>query len=276
MMTKIEGKYDEVTNRQFRNDPQFFEIAYRMTLGLIRKAVAEDDLAELSMFIERLELSVEEDGGFRNSKQGELVKECAAKLQEALEVPRCPSAAGVKVDLDRSDPNWAPRAWVDGRSADLEDALEGKSRGEIHEVEEKAAWMLSGTCPGCPWVGHQHYLYLRVDRRMARDVERVQLGAMPAAAARRFRDFDKFTKGTMYRKAKGCHRFSSRDYVTVAGGCARGHGYVCRETPCYVWMVYDDGTVFQKAHTNVTLVEQFVGERFSREYREGVTAEADG
>ena len=258
-----------VTGKQFRNDPHFFEIAYRMTLGLIRKALAEDDLAELSMFIERLELGVEEDGGFRSSRQGEIIKECAVKLQEALDVPRGPSAAGLKVDIDREDQDWAPTAWVDGRSTDLEEALEGKNREEVNDVEDRAAWMLRGRYPDNPWKDHQQYLYLRVDRRLARDVERVQLGAMPVLAARRFREYGKFTKGSVYAKGKGNHQYSTRDYVTVAGEGNRAHGYVCRETPCYVWMIYDDGVVFYKSHANVTLVEQFVGERFSREYREG-------
>jgi hypothetical protein len=260
---------DDVTGKQFRKDPHFFEIAYRMTLGLIKRAVAEDDLAELSMFIERLELSVEEDGGYRSSRQGDIVKECAAKLQEALDVPRGPSAVGEKVDLDRDDPDWAPKAWVDGRSTDLEEALEGKNREEVNEVEDRAAWMLRGRYPDNPWKDHQQYLYLRVDRRLARDVERVQLGAMPAPAARRFKDYPKFSKGSCYLKGKGSYRYNFRDYVSVVGGGNRAHGYVCHETPCYAWMIYDDGVVFYKSHANVKLVEQFVGERFSREYREG-------
>ena len=186
-----------------------------------------------------------------------------------MDVPRGPSAAGLKVGLDREDHDWAPTAWVDGRSADLEEALVGKGREEVNDVEDRAAWMLKGRYPDNPWQGHQQYLYLRVDRRLARDVERVQLGAMPTAASRRFRDYTKFVKGSPYPKAKGSYRYSSRDYVTVGGGGVRTHGYVCKETPCYVWMIFDDGVVFYKSHANVTLVEQFVGERFSREYREG-------
>ena len=265
----------DVSEANFHLDPHFFEIAYRMTLGLVRKAVAEDDLSELAMFIERLEMGVEEDGGYRNSRQGKLVKECAEKLQEALDVPRCPSAAGVKVDMERSDPDWAPKAWVDGRSAELEEALDGKSREEINEVEDRAAWMLKGRYPDNPWIGHQQYLYLRVDRRMAREVERVQLGAMPAATARRFKEYRNFTKGTCFPKGKGSYMYNSRDYVTVGGGGERGHGYVCHETACFVWLIYDDGMVFKKSKGNVTLVEQFVGERFSREYREGTAPMLD-
>ena len=251
------------------NDPHFFEVAYRMTRSLVRKAVAEDDLAELSMLIERLEMAVEEDGGYRSTTQAKLVRECAVRLQAALDVTPSPTAGGLKVDMEPDDPDWAPTAWVDGRSGDLEDALCGKSRFEVNEVEERAASMLSGRHSGNAWTGHQHYLYLRVDRRMAREVERVQLGAMPEAAARRFKDYRKFNRGSLYAKAKGCHKFNSRDFVAVGGGGERRHGYVCHETPCFVWLVYDDGMVFKKSHGNVTVVERVVGERIPEEYRDG-------
>ena len=233
-------------------------------LIVVRKAMAESDLEELRTLLGRMEMYVEEEGGFSRG-QRESVVASAAALRTALATPRSPHAGGLPVPYSRDSPLWAPMAYLDGRSEDLEEALAGMSREKVEDVEEKAAWILTDDVPRNTWNHRHRELHARVVRRFERRVVNHQLALMPKPdMVERMRTFTRFWKGEKY-KAGLRHEYSSRALVDVKGGVGnRRQGYVCEETEFYVSLIDLAALLFRKRKDNVRLVprrELFVERR---------------
>lgn len=92
--------------------------------------MAELDLEELRTLLERMEMYMEEEGGFSRGQRDSVVASAAA-LRTALAVPRGPHADWLHVPFSRDSPLWAPMTYLDGRSEDLEEALTGMSREKV-------------------------------------------------------------------------------------------------------------------------------------------------
>ena len=226
--------------------------------------MAELDLEELRTLLERMEMYVKEESGFSRG-QREAVVASAESLRTALATPRSPHAGGLPVPLSRDSPLWAPMAYLDGRSEDLEEALAGMSLQKVEDVEETAAWILTDHLPRSTWNHRHRELHARVVRRFERRVVNHQLALLPKPEmVERMRTFTRFWKGEKFR-ASLRHEYSSRALVDVKGGIGnRRQGYVCEETEFYVPLIDLDALVFRKRKGNVRLVprrELFVEKR---------------
>ena len=231
--------------------------------------MAEMDLDSLRNMLERLELYVEEEGGFSRGQRDAIVASAEA-LNNALETPRSPHESGVASGVTRDSPLWAPMAYLDGRSEDLEEALAGMDRHEVFDVEETAAWILVDDVPRSEW-NHRHVdLHARVLRRFERRVINHQLSLMPSSAmVERMKTYTRFWQGEKYRAGLR-HEYSSRAFVEVRGGVGpRRRGYVCEETEFFVSLVDSNALVFRKRKDNVRLVTrpEYFLERRLREMR---------
>ena len=239
-------------------------------IAMAEKALAEDELATCASLLERLDLYVDAEEGFVNEGQRVLIKESARLMRTALAAPRSPTAlVRATPVVARDDPDWAAHCWIDGHSSDLEEALDGLTTVEIDDVEERAAWLLTQTRPGVSWEPHQHYLYLRIEKKLLRRAEQGELLSMPRAAANRFREYRKFRAGQKDTKRRFTHAYSSREKVRITGETGNVKGYVCHETPLYVSLVDDAGLVYYKRKTSITRVpvRELVAQRIVREYQ---------
>ena len=218
---------------------------------IVHMADAEMDIDEVLSLGERFRMRVLREGGFSTPTQGARLRTCIELMRLALERER-PNVGDEAVAIDRSDPQWAARAWVDNRIYTLEEALVGRTREEVRSIEEDAARLLVGMKPEWAWHEHQKVLVLRVRHRLHRSMVHAELIDLPEAVGNCFSEFEDFRVGD--RSERGFeHEFNSREEVVVLNEemVCRRRGYVCYEMERSIDLIGLNGNRFRKRKASV-------------------------
>ena len=230
-------------------------------VALARMAEAEADVDEIQSLLERLMMVVKANGRFATSRQMDDVYACKRMLRSALE-EQVPNVGDAPPGVDRSDPVWASKAWVQKRIYSLEDALRGKGREEVHAIEEGAVMLLIESQPEWAWEEHQSVLAQRVRYRARRRRVHADLHGLPEMVGERFLEFGEFRVGDANLKGF-VHAFSSVDEVKVMeeDGTEGYRGYVCHETKVFVDIINWGGEKIRKKKCHVQRVVLYPRER---------------
>lgn len=210
-----------------------------------RAKKADETVDQLLQDMDRLSIWSECEGGFTAEQYGRL-SEVHETLTGILTGPRKPTAGGVVDDAIETLTRKAARAWARGDSLTLEERLAGKEPSEVTIIEDMAAWLLSQRQDG--YTKRQVQLIARVQQRYTREALRRRLLQMPMACAEMFEGRTPFEKGdAMGRRTRDKHEYTMQEYVFVRGEPAYlSHGYVIKETSCFVWIVVESNADIKK------------------------------
>lgn len=230
-------------------------------VALARMAEAEADVDEIQSLLERVMMVVKANGRFATARQMDNVYACKRMLRGALE-EQVPNVGDALPGVDRSDPVWASKAWVEKRIYSLEDALLGKGREEVHSIEEGAVMLLIESKPEWAWEEHQTVLAQRVRYRARRKRVHADLHGLPEVVGERFLEFGDFRVGDANMKGF-VHAFTSVEEVKVMDddGSEGYRGYVCHETKLFVDVINWSGEKMRKKKRHVERVVLYPRER---------------
>ena len=127
---------------------------------------------------ERIQLLTIQQDGILNSKQKSIMSNCNQNLLQIMD-HQTPNAGGIKTNKTKNAFEWAAQAWLDGRSQDLEDALNGKTIQYRHNIEFAAVRILNEKVPKYSWQTHQRDLTARVVKRHKKGLMAVTSYNMP-------------------------------------------------------------------------------------------------